>query len=112
MTFGAEMKRLTVLLAALTGLATASFAATGFVITQKDKTFAPGEIEVKLGDSIKVTNEDPFLHHVYIESAEINYDSGEQPPGRTIEIRFDHAGTFEARCAIHPKMLLVVHVRP
>ncbi len=106
------MKRLTILVAALAGLATASFAATGLVITQKDKAFLPGTIDVKVGDVLRVNNEDPFLHHVYIESPTMNYNSGEQPPGRTIEIKFDRAGTFEARCAIHPKMLLVVHVKP
>ncbi len=105
-----EMKRLVILAAVLGGLATASFAATGLVVTQKNKTFAPGSIEMKVGDVVRITNEDPFLHHVYIELSEMNFDSGEQPPGRTISIEFDHAGTFEARCAIHPKMLLVVLV--
>jgi plastocyanin len=106
------MKRALVSLAIVFGLGATSFAATGIVVSQKSKEFAPGAIDVKVGDVVSVTNEDPFLHHVYIESPELNYDSGEQPPGRIIKIKFDHVGTFEARCAIHPKMLLVVHVRP
>ncbi len=61
------MKRLLSLATVLAGLATASFAATGLVITQKNKTFMPGQIDVKVGDVVKITNEDPFLHHVYIE---------------------------------------------
>ncbi len=104
------MTRLLILSATLCGLAVAAFAATGLVVSQRNKTFAPGTIDVAVGDVVKITNEDPFLHHVYIESPDMTYDSGEQPSGKTIEIAFDRAGTFEARCAIHPKMLLVVHV--
>ena len=41
----------------------------------------------------------------------MSFDSDEQPPGQTIEVRFPVRGTFPVRCHIHPKMLLTVHVQ-
>ena len=98
------MKRLFLYGLSLAALSGAAFAATGTVISQQGRIFAPGEIEVAVGTAIRIANDDQVLHHVYIESPSLNYDSGEQPPGRTIEIKFDRRGTFVARCAIHPKM--------
>jgi plastocyanin len=104
------MKRLATLAIVCVGLSGAAFAATG-VISQKGKVFSPGEITVPVGTVLKIANDDEVLHHVYIESANLNFDSGEQNPGRTVEIKFDHPGTYTAKCAIHPKMQLTVVVR-
>ena len=37
-------------------------------------------------------------------------DSGERAPGQILVDEFPDTGTFEARCHIHPKRKLVVHV--
>lgn len=87
-----------------------AFAATGLVVSQKGKVFNPNKITLKVGQVLRIANDDRVLHHVYIESDSFNFDSGEQPPGRTVEIQFDSSGTFEVLCAIHPKMRLVVTV--
>ena len=79
-------------------------------ISQRGRVFLPGEISVKLGEAVTIRNDDSVLHHVYIESPEFNFDSGEQPPGKPVAIKFTKRGTFEARCEIHPKMLLKVNV--
>ena len=79
-------------------------------ISQKGKVFSPGEITVPVGTKVEIKNDDRVLHHVYIEQPDFNYDSGEQPPGRNVTIKFDRNGTFAVRCDIHPKMLLKVHV--
>jgi plastocyanin len=34
----------------------------------------------------------------------------EQPPGKTVDIVFTHAGSYNVLCNIHPKMRLEVHV--
>ena len=104
------MKRLAVLAIVCACLSGASFAATG-VISQKGKIFSPGQITVPVGSVLAIANDDEVLHHVYIESASLNFDSGEQDPGRTVEIKFDRAGTYTAKCAIHPKMQLTVIVQ-
>jgi plastocyanin len=94
----------------LATLSATAFAATGTVISQQGRVFAPGEVDIKVGTTLRIDNDDQVLHHVYIESPSLNYDSGEQPPGKTIQIKFDRAGTYVARCAIHPKMRLTVNV--
>lgn len=90
--------------------ATQALAAT-HPITQINRSFKPSEITIAAGDSLQFTNEDEFIHQIYVDSDQINYDSAEQPPGETITIDFPKAGTFPIRCHIHPKMLLTVHVK-
>lgn len=81
------------------------------VVSQKGKVFSPGEITVSVGTTVRIMNDDRVLHHVYVESPEFEFDSGEQPPGRSVEIKFARDGTFAVRCDIHPKMLMKVHVQ-
>lgn len=80
-------------------------------IAQKDRAFAVKSIEIAHGDTIEFTNEDDFLHQIYVKSGRMNFDSDEQSPGETISVRFSESGTFDVRCHIHPTMLLVVTVR-
>ena len=79
-------------------------------IAQKGRTFAISEITIPRGDSILFTNEDEFLHQIYVDSKNLAFDSPEQAPGQTIEVNFPRSGTFLVRCHIHPKMLLTVRV--
>ena len=81
------------------------------VVSQKGKVFSPAEIKVPVGTTVRINNDDRVLHHVYIESPVFEFDSGEQPPGRSVEINFAKDGTFAVRCDIHPKMLMKVHVQ-
>jgi plastocyanin len=80
-------------------------------IAQKNRTFAVGELTIGAGDTVLFTNEDEFLHQIYVASGGMTFDSAEQPPGQTIEVNFPRPGAFTVRCHIHPKMLLTVHVR-
>lgn len=91
--------------------ASAAFAAGPIVISQKGKTFRPGSIDISAGDLVLIDNDDRVLHHVYVDSPDFQFDSGEQPPGRRVSIRFTERGTFEVACEIHPKMKLTVNVR-
>lgn len=79
-------------------------------MSQKGRNFALRDIVIARGDSIRFTNEDEFLHQIYVDSKDMNFDSAEQRPGQTIEANFPQAGTFAVRCHIHPKMLLSVQV--
>jgi len=80
-------------------------------IAQKNRAFAVGEITIGAGDTVLFTNEDEFLHQIYVASGGMAFDSNEQPPGQTIEVNFPRTGTLTVRCHIHPKMLLTVHVQ-
>jgi plastocyanin len=83
-----------------------------YSISQKGREFHPGEISIKRGDTIEIVNDDAdLLHHAYVDSPKFSFDSGDQQPGSKTDITFPVAGDFNVLCAIHPKMLLVVHVQ-
>jgi plastocyanin len=98
---------------ALTALATAMvLAAPEYIVSQKGREFHPGEMTIKRGETIKIVNDDgDLLHHAYIDSPTFSFDSGDQTSGTVTPVVFTIAGTFNVLCAIHPKMLLVVHVQ-
>jgi plastocyanin len=100
-----------ILVAALILAAGSVSAAAVHKIAQKGRMFSAAEITIAAGDSILFTNEDEFLHQIYVDSPSLPFDSDEQRPGQTIEVRFPRSGTFPVRCHIHPKMLLTVSVR-
>jgi plastocyanin len=80
-------------------------------IIQQDRSFRPNEVAIGVGGTLAFSNQDEFIHQIYVDSDQIAYDSAEQPPGQTITIAFPKAGDFPVRCHIHPKMLLLVHVK-
>lgn len=94
-------------------LSTAAFviAAPQIQISQKGREFNPAEITIARGEAIDILNDDgDLLHHAYIESKTFSFDSGDQKPGSRTTIAFPQPGDFTVRCAIHPKMKLLVHV--
>jgi plastocyanin len=94
------------------GFAWSAFAIARIAVTQHDRIFHPDRLEVARGDTVPVVNDDgELIHHVYVSTEEFSFDSGEEAPGSTINIRFTAAGTFTVRCRIHPKMALVVTVK-
>lgn len=93
-------------------LKTASFAARPqHLVSQKDQIFTPGELSIKRGETVEIVNDDgDLLHHLYVDSKQLQYDSGDQEPGARVDITFPAGGTFDVLCGIHPKMRLIVHV--
>ena len=79
-------------------------------ISQKNRTYSPGKITIKAGESLKVVNDDIFLHHAFVDEANMTYDSGSMEEGDSRTIKFEEAGEYELLCAIHPKMKLKVTV--
>ena len=108
------VRRRTAWLAALLSLALAlppAAVAATYQVTQRHRAFSVAEITIARGDTIAFTNDDEFLHQIYVDSKEMDFDSAEQPPGDTIRVAFPRPGTFVVRCHIHPKMKLTVHVK-
>ena len=96
----------------LVGLAVApAWGAAAPIIRQSQTMFSQRSVELARGDTLTISNEDPFLHHVFVETPQFKFDSGEQRPGQTVAITFDRAGVFTVQCAIHLKMRLAVTVR-
>jgi plastocyanin len=91
------------------GLAVA-YAAQSHAVSQAALNFAVGELSVAAGDTIDFTNEDRTAHNVIV--ADWSTDSGLMRPGDayTLEVPSDAAGTFEVRCAIHPRMVISLTV--
>ena len=77
-------------------------------VVQSGRAFHPGEIAIRKGEALTFTNDDAFIHQIYVAGL---FDSDEKAPGQNLTETFPNSGTFEVRCHIHPKMKLTVHVR-
>ncbi len=80
----------------------------GRVIAQKGRAFRPAEVTISRGESLTFTNQDSFIHQMYVDGL---FDSEEKGPGEVLNETFSRAGTFQVRCHIHPTMRLIVHVK-
>jgi plastocyanin len=81
-------------------------------VSQAGQMFRPAEVTIKRGEIVELINDDgDLLHHAYIDSDGMNFDSGDLRPGARASIKFSVAGDFRVLCAIHPKMKLLVHVK-
>jgi cytochrome c peroxidase len=81
-------------------------------VSQHDKKFSPGHVAIKPGERLWVLNNDTRTHNVRVFDPAMEFDSGAQEPGETVEISFPVAGSFLLFCGIHPKMELQVEVAP
>jgi len=79
-------------------------------VGQKDKQFSVSHLSVKVGDSVRFTNNDPFFHNVFSLSPASTFDLGSYPEGESRTVTFDEAGEVRIECAIHPSMRMVVEV--
>ena len=87
-----------------------ALANTPQTISQKKRKYAPEAVTLQVGETLRVLNDDIFLHHAFIESDEMEYDSGSMEEGESRDIVFDKQGRFVMKCAIHPKMRLDITV--
>ena len=87
-----------------------ALAAQSHRIVQRGRAFTVAEVSIAAGDTLEFSNDDDFIHQIYIQSPQLSLDSPEQEPGQVITVKFPVAGHFEVRCHIHPKMLLRVDV--
>lgn len=99
------MKKLFAILLLL--IPAAAIAQDARTIIQKGRRFSPSEVSINRGGSLTFTNNDEFIHQVYVQDL---FDTEERLPGQNITEAFPRPGTFEVRCHIHPKMKLVVRV--
>ena len=88
--------------------ATALAADPGHTVTQKGRAFRPAEATINHGEALTFTNEDSFIHQIYVDGL---FDSEEKAPGENLTETFPSAGTFQVRCHIHPTMRMTVRVK-
>lgn len=79
-------------------------------ISQKRRKYAPGAVTIKPGDTLRIVNDDIFLHHAFVDDEALQYDSGSMEEGEMRDIQFTEAGNYQVKCAIHPRMRLEVTV--
>ena len=80
----------------------------GHVIVQKGRAFRPAQITIGRNEPLTFTNEDSFIHQIYVDGL---FDSEEKGPGENLNETFPRTGTFQVRCHIHPTMRMTVHVK-
>lgn len=80
------------------------------MVSQFHRQFSPGQLRIARGTTVHIENDDNVTHHVYVDAPDMQFDSGEQPIGKTVDVTFDKVGTFMVLCAIHPTMKLKVIV--
>lgn len=85
--------------------------ATGTVVRQAGKLFAPTRIEIGLSDTLTIVNDDTRTHNVRIYDKRMDFNSGAQEPNQSVAIRFAAPGTYDAFCGIHPSMRLRIDVK-
>ena len=85
-----------------------AMAAGSTTVVQKGRAFRPGDVTINRGDSLVFTNDDSFIHQIYVNGL---FDSDEKSPGENLNETFPRSGTFQVRCHIHPTMRMTVHVK-
>ncbi|MDY0320887.1 MAG: plastocyanin/azurin family copper-binding protein [Arcobacteraceae bacterium] len=80
------------------------------VIDQLGRKFIPAQIKVKVGDTLRFTNSDPFAHNAYTDDVLNEFDTGMQSTGKSAVVPIKAKGTFNVNCMIHPEMILKVTV--
>jgi plastocyanin len=85
-----------------------ALAAGDHVVSQKGRAFRPAEMTINRGESLTFTNEDSFIHQIYVDGL---FDSEEKAPGENLTEAFASAGTFQVRCHIHPIMRMTLRVK-
>ena len=79
-------------------------------VSQKNKTFAPGELSVKTGDEIVFVNDDDITHNVFSRTVGSKFNLKLQKPGEDKSVVLEQAGEVVVRCAIHPNMKMTIKV--
>jgi plastocyanin len=81
------------------------------LIEQKNKEFSEKEITIKVGETVTFKNSDTVSHNVFSNSSCCKFNLKTQAPGESHKVKFENEGTVEVRCAIHPTMKLIIHVK-
>lgn len=87
-----------------------SMHAKEYEVGQNNKNFTVSSLTVKVGDTVKFTNEDAFFHNVFSLSDAAMFDLGSYPKGESREVTFEEKGLVEVECAIHPSMQMKITV--
>ncbi|HEY7387457.1 MAG TPA: hypothetical protein VH640_03040 [Bryobacteraceae bacterium] len=77
---------------------------------QKNKTFTPHVLAVRVGATVDFPNFDPIFHNAFSVYDGQLFDIGLYPPGTSRSIRFTRPGFVRVFCNIHSTMSAVIAV--
>jgi plastocyanin len=77
---------------------------------QKDKTFSPHVLAVRVGTSVNFPNFDPIFHNAFSNYDGKQFDVGLYAPGSSRKVNFGKAGVVRVFCNIHATMSAVIVV--
>jgi plastocyanin len=77
---------------------------------QKDKTFSPHVLAIRVGSLVDFPNFDPIFHNAFSNYDGRVFDVGLYPPGKSRAVRFNRAGIVRVFCNIHATMSAVIVV--
>jgi plastocyanin len=77
-------------------------------LVQKDKSFQPHVLVVRVGSLVEFPNRDPFFHNVFSLFEGKRFDLGLYEAGTTRKVLFDKPGISYIFCNIHAEMSAVV----
>jgi cytochrome c peroxidase len=80
-------------------------------VSQKDRRFTPNAILLKVGEVLRILNDDTRTHNVRVDGQGMSFNSDGQNPGETVTLGFDRSGHYDVICGIHPEMRLSVDVK-
>ena len=105
------MRKTIMTIGTLVALFTSQVQAADTQVEQAGQQFSQSSLTLKAGDTIVFTNKDDVTHNIKIINGDDTDDKGIQKPGEVIKATFAKAGTYQVRCAIHPKMKIDVTVQ-
>ncbi len=79
-------------------------------MVQKDKTFTPHILPIRMGQTVEFPNFDPIFHNAFSNYDGQLFDVGLYPPGTTRSVRFSRPGLVRVFCNIHAAMSAVIVV--
>lgn len=77
---------------------------TSPTMMQRDTTFVPSVVAVRVGGTVAFPNGDPFFHNVFSYSSAKRFDLGRYPQGESKSVTFPEAGIVEVFCEVHEFM--------
>src|SRR5436190_1402286 len=79
-------------------------------MVQKEKTFTPHVLAIRVGTSVDFPNFDPIFHNAFSNYNGQLFDVGLYPPGSSKQVRFARPGIVRVFCNIHATMSAVIVV--
>jgi plastocyanin len=81
-----------------------------YAIAIKNYAYSQPKLTIKVGETVKWTNEDSAPHTVTTTSGPAKFDSGNLSKGQSFSYTFTKAGTYKYYCAVHPDMTAEITV--